>query len=71
MIKNQYLLSLINKSLDWLSHVKRFTQLDLTSAYHQMRIKKDDKWKTGFQTRYGHFEYQVMLFGLSNASASF
>ena len=36
-----------------------------------MRIKEDNKWKTAFHTRYGHFEYQMMLFGLSNAPASF
>ena len=36
-----------------------------------MRIKKSDNWKTAFQTWYGHFEYQVMLFELSNAPASF
>ena len=36
-----------------------------------MRIKECDKWKTAFQIRYGHFEYQVMSFGLSNASTSF
>ena len=36
-----------------------------------MRIKEGNKWKTAFQIRYGHFEYQVMLFGLSNAPASF
>ena len=36
-----------------------------------MRIKKGDEWKTVFQTRYSHFEYQVMPFGLSNAPASF
>ena len=41
------------------------------SAYHQMRIKKGDEWKTAFQTQYSHFECQVMLFGLSNAPASF
>ena len=70
-IKNQYPLPLIDKSLDRLGQAKRFTQLDLTSAYHQMRIKEGDKWKTAFQTRYGHFEYQVMPFGLSNAPASF
>ena len=36
-----------------------------------MRIKEGDKWKTAFQTRYGHFEYQMMPFGLSNTPASF
>ena len=35
-IKNRYLLPLIGKSLDWLGRAKRFNQLDLTSAYHQM-----------------------------------
>ena len=36
-----------------------------------MRIHQSDKWKTTFQTKYSHFEYQVMLFGLSNALAIF
>lgn len=36
-----------------------------------MRIHEGDKWKTVFHTRYGHFEYQVMFFELSNALASF
>ena len=70
-IKNRYPLPLIGESLDRLGRAKRFTQLDLTSAYHRMRIKEGDEWKTAFQTRYGHFEYQVMPFGLSNAPASF
>ena len=70
-IKNWYPLFLIGESLDRLDRAKRFTQLDLTSAYHQMRIKEGDEWKTAFRTRYGHFEYQVMLFGLLNAPASF
>ena len=70
-IKNQYPLPLISKLLDRLSQVKRLTQLNLTSAYLRMRIKEGDEWKTAFQTRYGHFEYQVMPFGLSNAPASF
>ena len=48
---------MIGESLNRLSQAKRFTQLDLTSAYYQMRIKEGDKWKTAFQTRYGHFEY--------------
>ena len=70
-IKNRYPLPLISELLDRLSWAKRFTQLDLTSAYHQMRIQEGDEWKTAFRTRYGRFKYQVMPFGLSNAPASF
>ena len=70
-IKNWYLLFFISELLDYLGQAKRFTQLDLTSTYHRMRIKKSDEWKTTFQTRYSYFKYQVMLFGLSNAPTSF
>ena len=70
-IKNRYPLPLIGESLDRLGRARRFTQLDLTNAYHRMRIREGDEWKTAFRTRYGHFEYQVMLFGLSNAPATF
>lgn len=70
-IKNRYPLPLIVESLNRLRRAKHFTQLDLTNAYHRMRIKEGDKWKTALRTKYGHFEYQVMPFGLSNAPASF
>ena len=49
-IKNWYPLPLIGKSLDRLGQAKRFTQLDLTSAYHRMRIKEGNEWKTAFRT---------------------
>ena len=49
-IKNRYLLPLIRESLDKLKRAKQFTQLDLTSAYHQMRICNGDEWKTAFRT---------------------
>ncbi len=39
--------------------------------YHQMQIWEVDKWKAAFQTRYGYLKYQVIPFGLSNASDSF
>ena len=71
IIKNRYPLPPIDKSLDRLGRAKRFTQLDLTRAYHRMRIWESDKWKTAFCTRYGHFKYQFMPFGLSNALTSF
>ena len=70
-IKNRYLLLLIEESMDRLGRAKRFTQLDLTSAYHWMRIRKGDEWKTAFRTQYSHFKYQVMPFVLTNAPESF
>ena len=70
-IKNRYPLPLIGESLDRLGRAKRFTQLDLTSAYHWMRIREGDEWKTAFRTQYSYFEYQVMPLGLTNAPASF
>ena len=48
-IKNRYLLPLIGESLDRLGRAKQFTQLDLTNAYHRMRIREGDEWKTAFR----------------------
>ena len=70
-IINRYPLQLIGESLDRLRRAKQFTQLNFISAYYRMRIRKEDEWKTAFRTRYGHFEYQVMPFDLTNAPASF
>ena len=70
-IKNRYPLPLVDESIDRLTMAKRYTQLNLTAAYHRLRIRKGDEWKTAFRTRYGHFEYQVLPFGLTNASATF
>ena len=71
MIKNCHPLPLIGELLDCLGRAKRFIQLDLTNVYHRMRIREGNEWKTAFQTKYSHFEYQVMSFGFSNALASF
>ena len=70
-IKNRYPLSLIGELLDRLGRARRFTQLDLTNAYHRMRVREGNKWKTAFRTWYGHFKYQVMPFGLFIAPAIF
>jgi hypothetical protein len=70
-IKNRYPIPLVSEMLDRFSKASIFTKLDLRDAYHRLRIKEGDEWKTAFKTRYGHFEYLVMPFGLANAPASF
>jgi hypothetical protein len=70
-IKDHYPLPLIHEIQDQIRGTKWFTKLDITDAYNHIRIADGDEWKTAFRTKFGHFEYLVMLFGLTNAPASF
>jgi hypothetical protein len=70
-VKNRHSLPLITKSLERLAQAKFYTKLDVREAYHRIRIKEGNKWKTAFRTKYGYFEYTVMPFGLTNAPAQF
>lgn len=71
IVKNKYPLPLIDSAFSSLHQATVFTKLDLRNAYHLVRIKEGDEWKTAFNTPLGHFEYLVMPFGLTNAPAVF
>ena len=70
-VKNRHPLPLLSEILDRLCRAKRFIKLDLRDVYYRILIRRGDEWKTTFRTRYGHFEYTVMPFSLTNASATF
>ena len=71
IILNHYPLPLMNELRDRVKGAKLFMKLDLKAGYNLIRIKKGDEWNTAFHSRYGHYEYTVIPFGLANAPATF
>ena len=71
MIRNRYPLPRIDDLVDQSRGARVYSKIDLRTGHHQLKVRETDIPKTAFRTRYGHFEFTVMPFGLMNAPTAF
>jgi transposase InsO family protein len=69
--KDRHPIPLIQECFDSLKNARFFSKIDLQQGFHQMKIADADVPRTAFGTKYGHFEWLVMPFGLVNAPSTF
>ncbi|GJT72309.1 putative reverse transcriptase domain-containing protein [Tanacetum coccineum] len=68
-VKNRYPLPRIDDLFDQLQGSSVYSKIDLRSGYHQLRVREEDISKTAFRTRYGHYEFQILIYFLEQARA--
>ena len=71
IIKNKYLLPMIDDLFDQLHRAQVFSKLDLQLGYHKLKVRKQYTQKIAFRTRYDHYEFLVIPFGVTNTSVVF
>ena len=56
---------------DQMNDATVFSKIDLRSRYSHLWIKEDDVPKRTFKTRFGHYEFTILPFGLTNTPGVF
>ncbi|KAH0678933.1 hypothetical protein KY284_020018 [Solanum tuberosum] len=70
-VKNKYPIPRIDDLFDQLQGAGHFSKINLRPGYHQLKVRDNDILKTAFRTRYDHYEFVIMSFGLTNAPTAF